>query len=58
MAKKINDLLKNFENVINEGDLDSAQKFADQIREELGDNHPKVTWAEETLELEKIPLGE
>ena len=58
MAKKVNDLLKNFENVINEGDLDSAQKFADQIRDELGDNHPKVTWAEETLELEKIPLGE
>lgn len=58
MAKKVNDLVKNFENDINEGDLDSAQKFADQIREELGDNHPKVTWAEETLELEKIPLGE
>ena len=58
MAKKINNLLKNFENDINEGDLESAEKYANQIREELGDNHPKVTWAEETLELEKIPLGE
>ncbi|KAI4443613.1 AAA family ATPase [Schaedlerella arabinosiphila] len=58
MARKVQELLMEFEGDIDEGNLDYAEMVADKIKKELGENHPKVTWAEETLELEKIPLEE
>lgn len=58
MAEDIKDLLMKFEQYVDEGDLQEAEKYVSEIKKDLGENHPKVTWAEETLELEKIPLGD
>lgn len=58
IAEQVEKLIADFENSITEGDLYQAEEAAEKIKEELGENHPKVTWAEETLELEKIPLEE
>ena len=58
MAEDIKNLLMKFERYVDEGDLQEAEKYVDEIKKDLGENHPKVTWAEETLELEKIPLGD
>lgn len=58
MAEDIKNLLVGFEKHIDEGELQEAEKYIDEIKKNLGENHPKVTWAEETLELEKIPLGD
>ena len=58
IAEDIRNLLIKFEEYVDDGNLQEAEKCAGEIKKELGDGHPKVTWAEETLELEKIPLGE
>ena len=58
MAEDIKNLLMKFERYVDEGDLQEAEKYVDEIKKDLGENHPRVTWAEETLELEKIPLGD
>lgn len=58
IAGDIRNLLIKFEEYVDDGNLQEAEKCAGEIKKELGDGHPKVTWAEETLELEKIPLGE
>ena len=39
-------------------DLKAAKKNLCQLKEILGEGHPKVTWAEATLELEELPLGD
>lgn len=57
-AQKVQNLLVEFEENVDEGNLNRAEILADAIKKELGEDHPKVTWAEETLELEKIPLEE
>lgn len=58
IAEDIKNLLVKFEKYVDEGDLQEAGKYVDEIKKDLGENHPKVTWAKETLELEKIPLGD
>lgn len=58
IAEDVRKLITDFENSITEGDLYQAEEATEKMKKELGENHPKVTWAEETLELEKIPLGE
>lgn len=51
MAQKVQKLLMEFEEDVDEGNLEHAETVADEIKKELGENHPKVTWAEETLEM-------
>lgn len=58
IAEDVRKIITEFENSITEGDLYQAEEATEKMKKELGENHPKVTWAEETLELEKIPLGE
>lgn len=58
IAEDVRKIITEFENSITEGDLYQAEEATEKMKKELGENHPKVTWAEETLELEKIPLGQ
>lgn len=54
----IQKLVDEFSKNIDEEDLKSAKKNLYQLKEILGEEHPKITWAEATLELEEIPLGD
>lgn len=43
MAEDIKDLLIKFEQYVDEGDLQEAEKYVSEIKKDLGENHPKVT---------------
>lgn len=58
IARRVQQLLTEFEENIDEKNLEQAELLMNRIKKELGANHPKVTWAKETLALERIPLGE
>ena len=52
------ELVDEFSENIDEEDLKAAKKNLCQLKEILGEGHPRVTWAEATLELEELPLGD
>lgn len=43
---------------IENGNLQQAEQIFEQLKEEMGENHPQVVKAEMELSLEKIPLEE
>ncbi len=49
-------IVEKFNGNIDELNLEAAEDNLRQLKNILGEGHPKVTWAETTLELEKIPF--
>lgn len=58
VAEEVQEILSEFENCIDGDNLTKAEKAVRKLKKLLGENHPKVTWAEATLDLEKMPLGD
>ena len=58
LPEDIQKLVDEFSENIDEEDLKAAKKNLCQLKEILGEEHPRVTWAEATLELEELPLGD
>ena len=58
MAEEVDRLLEKFEKCIDDDDFSNAEKMVMDLKNLLDENHPKVTWAETTLEFEKVPLGD
>ena len=56
LPEDIQKLVDEFSENIDKEDLKAAKKNLCQLKEILGEGHPKVTWAEATLELEELPL--
>lgn len=58
LPRDIQVLVNEFNKNIDELNLEAAEGNLYELRNILGDGHPRVTWAETTLELEKLPLGD
>ena len=58
MAQNVENLLERFYHCIVMMSLKSAETYLQQLIDQLGENHPKVTGAKVTLNFEKMPLEE
>lgn len=58
MAEEVKTIIQRFQDSIDNDNLQLAENIVLELKELLGENHPKVTWAEATLDLEKMPLGD
>lgn len=56
IAEPVDEKITAFEAYIDDEDLDKAEQALKELKITLGENHPKVTWAETLLRLERIPL--
>lgn len=58
MAQNVEKLLECFYHCIDNDEFESAETYLQQLIDQLGENHPKVTGAKVTLNFEKMPLEE
>lgn len=58
LSKEIASKMQKFMQKIENGNLQQAEQIFEQLKEEMGENHPQVVKAEMELSLEKIPLEE
>lgn len=58
LSKEIASKMQKFMQEIENGNLQQAEQIFEQLKEEMGENHPQVVKAEMELSLEKIPLEE
>ena len=58
MAQNVENLLERFYHCIDNDEFESAETYLQQLIDQLGENHPKVTGAKVTLNFEKMPLEE
>ena len=58
LPEDVRKILEKFNDDIDNFDLAAAEEKLYALKVILGEGHPRVTWAETTLDFEKIPLGE
>lgn len=58
LADEVKTIMDRFTDCIDKMELEKAESIISELKLLVGENHPKVTWAEATLNLEKIPLGD
>jgi len=58
LPEDVQKIVEEFNEKVDDSDLESAEEKLHELKSILGEGHPRVTWAETTLDFEKIPLGD
>lgn len=58
LPEMVQRIVKEFSENIDNDNFEAAENDLKLLKKTLGEGHPKVTWAQTTLDFEQLPLGE